>query len=102
VESRPPACQLLTLAEVRQRLTAVRAELERLERDRSVFARAFHTQVAHAVHAALTEDETRLAALPPLELPLGDDPERSLRSTVLDVQPWSDLPPAGRCEVLDL
>lgn len=42
---------LFTLDEVRHRLAGLRAELERLELDPQVFARAFHTQVARVTRA---------------------------------------------------
>ena len=93
---------LLSAHEVRQRLAALMAELNRLERDQTVFARAFHTHVAQTVYAALIEDEARLAALPTLDLTLDDSPEITGSSTVVDVQSWSASGPACRREILDV
>jgi hypothetical protein len=101
LDIRTPAGSLLTLAEVRQRLAALRAELNRLDRDPSVFARAFHTRVARAVLVALAEDEARLATLPPLDLAT-DRIRGSISSIAFDVQSWSDSGPAGRREILDV
>jgi hypothetical protein len=102
MDVRTPVSPLLTLDEVRQRLVALRAELNRLERDQTVFARAFHSHVAQTVYAALIEDEARLSALPTLDLTLDDSPETTLSSTVFDVQPWSASGPARRREILDV
>ncbi len=102
MDIRMAAGPLLALHEVRQRLAALRAELNRLERDRTVFARAFHTQVAQAVYAALLVEEARLAALPLLDLTFDDSPEITLSSTALDVQPWSASGGARRREILDV
>jgi len=46
---------------VRHRLDVLAAELEWLERDHSVFARAFRTQVARSAYQALIADATRLS-----------------------------------------
>ncbi len=53
---------LMTLPAIRRRLDALTAELSRLERDRTVFARAFHTMVAQSAYAALVADQSRLSA----------------------------------------
>jgi hypothetical protein len=102
MDVRTPVGRLLTLDEIRQRLAALTAELKRLERDRTVFARAFHTHVAQAVYAALIEDEARLAALPSLELTLDEPAETTPSSSVVDEQSWSTSGPARRAEILDL
>ena len=46
---------------VRHRLDVLAAELEWLERDHSVFARAFRTQVARSAYQALIADASRLS-----------------------------------------
>jgi hypothetical protein len=46
---------------IRQRLSALAAELERLEHDEGVFAKAFRTRVAQCAYDALIADEARLA-----------------------------------------
>ena len=46
---------------IRRRLEALADELERLERDREVFARAFHTNVARAAYETLLVDAAQLA-----------------------------------------
>ena len=49
------------LSNVHHRMDVLAAELERLERDHSVFARAFRTHVAKSAYAALLADAARLA-----------------------------------------
>jgi hypothetical protein len=93
---------LLTLDEVRQRLAALRAELERLEHDQAVFARAFHTHVAETVYATLIEEEARLAALPTLDLTLGDAPGFTLTSTEFGVATYWPSGTSSRREILDV
>jgi len=100
MDIRTPTSPLLTLDEVRQRLAALTVELNRLERDQTVFARAFHTQVAQTVYAALVEDEARLATVATLDLAVDDSPEITL--SVIDVQQWSASGPAHRREILDV
>jgi hypothetical protein len=102
MDDRALACPLLSLDEVRQRLAALVAELNRLERDRTVFARAFHTYVAQTVHAALLEDEARLRTLPTLDLTVEDSTEIILSPTVFDPLPWTAAGSAPRLEILDL
>jgi hypothetical protein len=102
MDVRTPISPLLTLDEVRQRLAALRVELNRLARDQTVFARAFHTQVAQTVYAALIEDEARLAEVETLDLALEDSPEITLSSPVCEGQPWSASGPARRCEILEV
>ena len=46
---------------VRDRMDVLAAELERLENDTSIFARAFRTHVAQAAYQALLADAARLA-----------------------------------------
>jgi hypothetical protein len=90
------------LEEVRQRLAALRAELNRLDGDQTVFARAFHTHVARTVLEALAADEARLAALPFMNMALGDLSQSTASSSTSDVGLWSDSSPTGRREVLDV
>jgi hypothetical protein len=56
---------LLTQPFVRRRLDALAEELERLDRDPDVFAKAFHTMVARSARDALRADASRLADRPP-------------------------------------
>lgn len=60
--SPPPAHDPFALPFVQRRLGALTAELDRLEHDRTVFARAFRTHVAMAAYSALLEDADRLTA----------------------------------------
>ena len=53
--------ELFSLPFVRRRLAALAEELERLDRDPDVFAKAFHTMVARSAYEALSADEARLA-----------------------------------------
>jgi hypothetical protein len=55
---------LLTQAFLRRRLAALVQEMERLDRDPDVFAKAFHLMVARSAHDALLADVSRLAAQP--------------------------------------
>ena len=55
---------LLPQPYVRRRLDALVEELERLDSDPDVFARAFHTMVARSAREALLADESRLARQP--------------------------------------
>jgi hypothetical protein len=50
------------LPAVHRRLALLAAELDRLDRDRTIFARAFRTRVAQIAYAALLEDAERLTA----------------------------------------
>jgi hypothetical protein len=61
-------CDILTLPFVLRRMEVVADELERLERDPAVFARAFRTVVARSAYEALIADASRLAAIPSLDL----------------------------------
>jgi hypothetical protein len=63
-----PAYDPFALAAVQRRLGILAAELDRLDRDRTVFARAFRTLVAQAAYAALLDDAERLAAAMTFEL----------------------------------
>jgi hypothetical protein len=56
---------LLARPFIRRRLDALAEELERLDRDPDVFAKAFHTMVARSAHDALLADASRLAHQPP-------------------------------------
>ena len=67
---------------MRSRMAALLAELERLDHDRTVFARAFRTRVAQAAYDALLADTSRLAAVTTMEMelcrargPLGEELE---------------------------
>jgi hypothetical protein len=64
-ESDPPPLNpdwdLFSLPFVRHRLDVLAAELEQLERDESIFARAFRYRVAQSAYAALLVDASRLA-----------------------------------------
>ncbi len=53
---------------LRHRLHVVADELERLDHDPTVFARAFRTVVARSAYEALLADVSRLTAVPTLEL----------------------------------
>ncbi len=55
---------LLSPPFVRRRLDALDEELERLDRDPDVFAKAFHLAVVRSAHAALLADASRLPAQP--------------------------------------
>lgn len=83
---------LFSVAFVRGRLIALQAELDRLDRDQEMFARAFHLGIARSVYKDLQVEEARLSAeLEPVEVGavlVGD----------LD-DAWSS---SGRREVLDL
>jgi hypothetical protein len=49
---------------VQRRLDALAEELQRLDRDPDIFAKAFHVMVARAAHEALLVDASRLADQP--------------------------------------
>ena len=51
---------IFTEAMIRRRLDALADELERLERDREVFAKAFHTNVARTAYETLLVDAAEL------------------------------------------
>ena len=63
-----PTSGLFSREQVQQRLDLLAAELQRLESDRSVFARAFRTYVAKDAYAALLADRTRLARVTTIDL----------------------------------
>jgi hypothetical protein len=76
---RPPAPERdpFALPAVRRRLVVLAAELARLERDPTVFARAFRTRAAQTAYEALLADLERLsAAAPTLELELASSRSR--------------------------
>lgn len=50
---------------IQHRLQALAAELDLLDRDPDVFARAFHTIAARSAYDALLDDAARLSAPPP-------------------------------------
>jgi hypothetical protein len=56
--------ELLTRPYVRGRLDALAEELERLDRDPDVFAKAFHTMAARAALESLLADASRLTDRP--------------------------------------
>lgn len=80
---------LFSPAFVRQRLDALAAELDRLDRDPEVFARAFHVLAARAAYQALLADATRFVP----------EPHRSA-GPVLELDVEGAV--YGRREVLDL
>jgi len=57
------SCDPLALPRVYRRLEILAAELEHLEHDESIFARAFRWQVATAAYEALVEEASQLAAV---------------------------------------
>ena len=102
MDGRGSVGSLLTVDEVRQRLVAMAAELNRLDRDQTMIARGFHTQVAQAVYAALLEDEARLSAVPTLDVTMEQPRDSTLSATAFDTPSWSAIRPARRFEILDL
>ena len=56
--------ELMTHPFIQHRLDALVAELERLDRDPDVFAKAFHTMAARSARDALLADAARLATQP--------------------------------------
>ncbi len=97
-----PIDPLLTGDDVNQRLAALQAELDRLQGDPSVFARAFHTRVAQQARAALLDLQARLAELATLDLTPETSAQSACISTVFDDQPWSTHGTRGRREILDV
>lgn len=67
-DDRPVTAGLFSHELVQQRLDLLAAELQRLDTDRSIFARAFRTYVAKDAYAALLADRTRLARVRTLDL----------------------------------
>jgi hypothetical protein len=63
-EQTTPEWDLLTRPYIRGRLDALTQELERLDRDPDVFAKAFHTMVARSAREALLADASRLLDRP--------------------------------------
>ena len=59
-----PEWDLLTRPYIRSRLDALAQELERLDRDPDVFAKAFHTMAARSAREALLADASRLVDRP--------------------------------------
>jgi hypothetical protein len=80
---------LFTRSFIRGRLDALAEELDRLDRDPDVFARAFHTMAARAAYEALLADASRLA-----------DRSRRYAGQTLDFELVS--PSTGRREELEL
>lgn len=60
---------------IRGRLDALTQELDRLDRDPEIFAKAFHTMVARSAYEALLADASRLC-----------DPPRARRGQTLDFE----------------
>ena len=56
-----PDADPFALSFIRQRLDALADELDRLEDDESIFAKAFRTQVARSAYTALLADASRMA-----------------------------------------
>jgi len=79
----PPVEGLLTSAFVQHRIRALAAELERLDRDPSIFARAFHTRATRTAYEALLAEARRTAAttLPP-DVVLSPGPVRAEREEI--------------------
>jgi hypothetical protein len=80
---------LFSQANVRRRLAALAEELDRLDHDPDVFAKAFHTKAARAAYEALLADVSRV----------GDRP-RPQAGAVLEAEPRTSS--RGFGEVLDL
>jgi hypothetical protein len=55
---------LFTSPFIRRRLDVLAEELERLDRDPDIFAKAFHTMAARGAYEALLADASRLADQP--------------------------------------
>ena len=56
---------LFSLPFIRRRLAALAEELDRLDHDPDVFAKAFHTKVARSAYEELLAEASRLATQPP-------------------------------------
>jgi len=56
---------LLAQPFIQRRLDALAQELDRLDREPDIFAKAFHTMVARSAHEALLADAFRAAGEPP-------------------------------------
>lgn len=80
---------LFSRAFIRRRLAALAAELDRLDEDPDVFAKAFHTKVARAAYAELLADASRIEERPEWRV-----------DQAVDVEPTG--PPRALGEVLDL
>jgi hypothetical protein len=80
---------LFSAAFLRRRLAALTEELDRLDHDPDVFARAFHTKAARAAHDALMAEVSRLADVP-----------RPRAGAVVEAEPA--IGPRAAREVLDL
>jgi hypothetical protein len=59
---------LFTSTHIQRRLHALAEELERLDRDREIFAKAFHTTVARSAYEALMVDASKLSEQPSLHI----------------------------------
>jgi hypothetical protein len=70
---------LFSAAFLRRRLAALTEELDRLDHDPDVFARAFHTKAARAAHDALMAEVSRLADVPRPEVGAVVEAETALR-----------------------
>lgn len=60
--------ELFSLAFVQRRIRSLADELDRLDRDRTIFARAFRTHVAQDAYRHLLDDASRLATARTLDL----------------------------------
>jgi hypothetical protein len=85
----PVDWELLTRTSMLRRLDALAEELERLDRDPDVFAKAFHLMVLRSARDALLSDVARFA-----------DPAPRCASALLDVE--LAAPSTGKREVLEL
>jgi len=66
---------LFTSSDIQHRLHALADELERLDHDPGIFAKAFHTTAARSAYEALLVDASRYRAQPgPLPVPVVDVP----------------------------
>jgi hypothetical protein len=65
---RQPDWDPFALPFVRRRMELMAEELTRLDRDKTIFARAFRTRVAQLAYDALLHDAERLAAVATLEM----------------------------------
>ena len=66
--TRAPVHDPFALPFVRNRLGVIAAELEQLDSDPGIFAKAFRMQVARYAYEALLADATRLTALAAMEM----------------------------------
>jgi len=79
----------LALAFVQRRLDVLAAELDLLERDESIFARAFRYRAAQSAYEALLADASRLIASTTLEGPGG-----TVNTTLMELEIQLPLAPS--------